>query len=101
MREPLFKIDPLGAVEVQVDAMFAPAYSLIPEQHHKLIEHLEREMIHALKSAMRLPSTEPISPDPDRQNGWVEGSVERLSCFLTPKQRSEWRKQTQAKKSGK
>jgi hypothetical protein len=89
----LFELDPRAEVEGQVDAMFAQLYSLIPSAHHKLIERLERDMINALKMALRLPATEPRSPDP---NCWPAGSAERLAIFLSPTQQSELRKQRKA-----
>jgi hypothetical protein len=86
--ESFFEIDPRTEVESQVDAMFASAFSLIPEQHHKLLTRLEQDMISAEKSALRLPAMEPVRPDPKR---WPWGSGERLSVFLTPSQRAELR----------
>lgn len=86
--DSLFQIDPRAEVEAQVDAMFAPAFSLIPEQHHKLLTRLEQDMISAIKSALRLPATEPMRPDPSR---WPFGSGERLAIFLSPAQRTELR----------
>jgi len=77
--EPLFTIDMNHDVEWQVDAMFATAFSLIPEQHHPLLEHLERDMINAVKDAMRSPATEPLpisSPE-----FWPAGSGKRLMRF--------------------
>jgi hypothetical protein len=61
---PLFELNPEFDVENQVDAMFAPLYSLIPTKHHAAIVNVERDMINALKSAMRSPATEPLLPDP-------------------------------------
>jgi hypothetical protein len=87
--EPLFEINPRAEVEGQIDAMFAPIYSTIPSAHHKMIERLERDMINALKSALRLPGTEPRAPDPTY---WTTGSPERLSIFLSPTQRREMAK---------
>jgi hypothetical protein len=86
--ERLLEIDPRAEVERQIDAMFAPAYSLIAQQHHKLIQNLEHNMISAVKSALRLPATEPIAPDPAR---WPRSSGERLAIFLSPSQQVELR----------
>jgi len=86
--DSLFEIDPRAEVEGQIDAMFAPAFSLIPEQHHKLLTRLEQDMISVVKSALRLPATEPVRPDPAR---WPFGSGERLAKFLSPAQRAELR----------
>jgi hypothetical protein len=77
--EQLFTIDINRDVEWQVDAMFAPAFSLIAERHHSLLERLERDMINALKGAMRLPATAPL-PISGPHN-WPAGSGERLLRF--------------------
>jgi hypothetical protein len=86
--EPLFELDPRAEVEAQIDAMFAPAFLLIPERHHKLLTCLEQHMINAVRSALRLPATEPERPDPAH---WPFGSGERLAIFLSPAQRAELR----------
>jgi hypothetical protein len=86
--EPLFEIDPHKEVERQIDAMFAPAFSLIPERHHNLLIRLEQDMISAVKSALRLPAIQPARPDPSH---WPFGSGTRLSVFLTPAQRTALR----------
>jgi hypothetical protein len=91
--EELFELNPRVEVEGQVDAIFSPLYSLIPSAHHKLIERLERDMINALKMALRLPATEPRSPDP---NHWPFASGERLAIFLSPTQQAELRKNRKA-----
>ena len=77
--EPLFTIDLDGDVEWQVDAKFASAFSLIPERHHLLLERLERDMINALKAAMRLPATEPLPIS--GPESWPAGSGKRLLRF--------------------
>jgi hypothetical protein len=41
----LFQIDPRAEVEAQVDAMFAPAFSLISARYHKRLTRLEQDMI--------------------------------------------------------
>jgi hypothetical protein len=84
--ELLFEVDPRREIERQVDAMFAPAFSLIPERHHKLLIGLEQDMINAIKAALRLPATEPAAPDP---SGWVYGSSDRIGVFLPSTQRRE------------
>ena len=86
--EPLFELDPQVEVEAQIDAMFAPAFTLIPERHHKLLIRLEQDMISAVKSALRQPATEPVRPDPRH---WPFSSGERLAIFLSPAQRAELR----------
>ena len=86
--ESLFELDPQAEVEAQIDAMFAPAFSLIPERHHKLLTRLEQNMISAVKSALRQPATEPLRPDP---RNWPFSSGERLAIFLSPAQRAELR----------
>lgn len=86
--ERLFEIDPRVEVESQVDAMFAPAFSLIPEPRHRLLIRLEQDMISASKSALRLPLTEPVRPDPAH---WPFGSGDRLAIFLSPAQGAELR----------
>lgn len=91
--EKLFELNPRAEVEGQVDAMFAPLFSTIPSAHHKMITRLERDMINALKMALRLPATEPRSPDP---NYWPFSSGERLAIFLSPAQQRELRKQRKA-----
>jgi len=88
MSERLLEIDANAEVESQIDAFFAPAFSLIPEQHHKLLENLERNMISAVKSALRHRATEPVPPDPAR---WPWGTGSRLDVFLTPSQCAELR----------
>jgi hypothetical protein len=86
--EPLFEIDSTVEVERQVDAMFAPLYSLIPENHHKEIVRVERDMINAIKSALRQPATEPVTPNP---SNWPWSSGERLMPFLSPEEQREIR----------
>jgi hypothetical protein len=77
--EPLFTIARNRDVEWQIDAMFAPSFSLIPERHHPLLERLERDIVNALKDAMRSPATEPLPiSDPAY---WPSGSGERLLKF--------------------
>jgi hypothetical protein len=88
MSERLLVIDPNAEVERQIDAFFAPAFSRIPEEHHKLLEDLERNMISAVKSALRHHATEPVPPDPAR---WPWSTGSRLDEFLTPAQRAELR----------
>jgi hypothetical protein len=88
--EKLFEVDPRVEVEGQVDAMFAPLFAAIPSAHHKKIARVEQDMVNALKMALRLPATEPPSPDP---RYWTSGSDERLAVFLSPTQRRELRKQ--------
>ena len=48
---------PIGDVTpedpLQVDAMFAPLYALIPTRHHRAIVRVERDMINALKAALQ------------------------------------------------
>ncbi len=86
--ERLMEIEPQAEVEVQIDAFFDPAFSLVPQQYHQLLQNIERNMISAVKSALRLPATEPVPPDPAN---WPWRSGERLECFLTPSQRAELR----------
>ena len=83
----LLEIDPNAEVESQVDAFFDPAYQLLPTEYHALLQNIERHMISAVKSALRLPATEPVPPDPAR---WPAGCEEHLSRFLTPAQRKEF-----------
>ncbi len=87
-KEPLFEVDPTIEVEHQVDAMFAPLYSLIAESHHKAIVQVERDMINAIKSVLRQPATEPVRPNPAT---WPWSSGERLLPFLSPSEQQEIR----------
>lgn len=96
--EPLFKINPTWEVESQVDAIFAPLYSLIPEQHHRAIIRVEQDTINAIKGALRQPSAEPVPPDPST---WPFSSGERLDRFLTAAQRKEVRESQERMRNGK
>jgi hypothetical protein len=90
-KETLFEIDPQFEVENQVDAMFVPLFSLIPATHHTAIVNVERDMINAIKSALRLPATEPLSPNPAT---WPFSAGDRLRPFLS----SEQKEMSEAKK---
>lgn len=87
-KDPLYTVNPNMEVEMQVEAFFAPLYQLIPRQHHEAIAHVERHMISMVKSALRLPTTEPVPPDLRR---WPWGCGERLEIFLSTEQRRELR----------
>ena len=78
--EKLFEVNPRHDVEWQVDAMFAPLYATIPDGHHRLIERVERDMVNAIKAAMRLPATDP-APISEPEH-WPRDSRERLLQFL-------------------
>lgn len=75
------EIIPSASVESQVDARFTPLYALIHERHHEAILNVEHDMIYLLKSAMRLPATEPVPADPQ----YIPfDSANRLLQFLSP-----------------
>lgn len=88
MAEENFEINPNAEVESQVDALFAPLYSLIPTQHHAAIEATEHYMISAVKSALRLPATGPTRPNPAN---WPWSSGQRLMRYLSPEEQREIR----------